>query len=141
MPRINSFADALRDWESLLAALNSTPDLLPVLDVERRALEHALDDARDLKAQQEAQTADRQELTQQIKEVVAQGKGLAITIRAVARGKIGYRNERLVLFKVAPVRPRRLRPAEVTPPPEAQPLADASGAPEAPAAEAHKPES
>jgi len=141
MPRINSFADALRDWESLLAALNSTPDLLPVLDVERRALENALDDARDLKAQQEVQTADRQELTQQIKEVVQQGKGLAITIRAVARGKLGYRNERLVLFKVAPVRPRRPAPAQVTPPPEAQPPVDASGASEAPAAEANKPES
>lgn len=55
---------------------------------------------------QEAQAAGRQELTQQIKAVVAHGKALAITIRAVAKGKLGYRNERLVRYKVAPVRKR-----------------------------------
>ena len=51
----------------------------------------------------------RQELTQKIKAVRAHGGGMVIAIRAVAKGKIGYRNERLVHFGVAPVRKRAAR--------------------------------
>jgi hypothetical protein len=106
MANTNSFADVLLDWEGLLAALQEDAGLQGTLDAERAALEKDLTEARALKARQEAQAAGRQELTQQIKAVVAHGKALAIAIRAVAKGKIGYRNERLVRYKVAPVRKR-----------------------------------
>lgn len=116
MASINSFADIVRDWESLIAAVKERGNLEEVLAAEVEALEKDLADVRLLKAEQEAQTAGRQELTQQIKELVIHGKALAISIRAVAKGKVGYRNEGLVLFKVAPVRSRPHRPAEVLPP-------------------------
>jgi hypothetical protein len=106
MANPNSFADLLLDWEGLLAALPEDAELQATLDAERQALEKDLAEARALKVRQEAQAAGRQELTQQIKAVVAHGKALAITIRAVAKGKLGYRNERLVRYKVAPVRKR-----------------------------------
>jgi len=73
--------------------------------------------------------------------LVSHGRGLAITIRSVARGKIGYRNEKLVLFKVAPVRSRKQPPVEPKPPVEVRQLAAAPGASQAPAAEAEKPDS
>jgi DNA repair exonuclease SbcCD ATPase subunit len=120
MASINSFADVTEDWEGLLAALPEHPDLLANLESERLALEQDLTEVRALKARQESLKAGRQELTQQIKTVVARGKATAITIRAVAKGKIGYRNERLVHFKVAPVR-KRTRKAVVVKPPEGEP--------------------
>jgi hypothetical protein len=116
MPDITSFAGTLQDWEGLLAALKEQPDLQVILEAERLALEKDLAEARLLKARQEAQIAGRQELTQQIKALVAHGREVAITIRSVARGKIGYRNERLVHFRVAPVRKRARKTAVVTPP-------------------------
>ncbi|HYG64859.1 MAG TPA: hypothetical protein VEL74_19920 [Thermoanaerobaculia bacterium] len=105
-----SFADVTLDWESILAALREHPDLLSILEAERLALETDLNLIRVLKSRQEAQAASRQELTQKIKAVRAHGVAQAIAIRAVAKGKIGYRNERLVHFKVAPVRSRRRAP-------------------------------
>lgn len=116
MASINSFADVMQDWEGLVAALKEDADLQATLDAERLALEKDLTEARSLKARQEAQAAGRQELTQQIKTVVAHGKTLAITIRAVAKGKLGYRNERLVHYKVAPVRKRTRKPLGAQPP-------------------------
>jgi hypothetical protein len=80
-----------------------------------------LSEARSLKARQELHNALRQELTQKIKDVVARGKEVAITIRAVAKGKIGYRSERLVQFKVAPVR-RRVRKTPAVTPPDPEPV-------------------
>jgi hypothetical protein len=114
-----SFADVTLDWESILAALREHPDLLSILEAERQALERDLTEIRVLKGRQQAQAASRQELTQRIKAVRAHGTGMAIAIRAVAKGKIGYRNERLVHFKVAPFRSRRRAPkTEEVPQPE-----------------------
>jgi len=115
MASINSFADIVQDWETLLAALRERPELLPILETERLDLDKVLAEVRSLKARQEAQTAGRQELTQQIKAEVVHGKAVAIAIRAVAKGKLGHRNERLVQFRVAPVRRRPRKP--VQPPP------------------------
>ena len=119
MPNVNSFADVTLDWEGLLAALREHPDLWNLLEPERLDLENDLTLVRNLKARQEAYKAGRQEMTQQIKAVVDRGRGKAIAIRAVAKGKIGFRNERLVHFKVAPVRTRKRKPVvEIQPPSE-----------------------
>lgn len=115
MASINSLADVLLDWEGLLAALLEHPELAEILGSERLALERDLAEVRALRARQEAQRAGAQELTQRIKGLVTHGKEVAITVRAVARGKIGYRNEGLVHFKVAPVR-KRPRKTVVNPP-------------------------
>lgn len=117
MPEINSFADVMQDWESLLAALRESPDLQPSLESELQTLESVLAGTRALKARQEMQNAGRQEVTQLIKAGVAQGREVAISIRAVVKGKLGYRNERLVHFRVAPVRPRSRKAAVAVKPP------------------------
>ena len=129
MASINSFADILLDWEGLLAALREHPELAATLEAERLALEQDLADARDFKAQQEIHKASRQELTQQIETVVDHGKEVTKTIRAVTKGRIGVRNERLVLFGVAPLRRRPRKPVVTVP----------EGEPEIPAPEVEKP--
>jgi hypothetical protein len=115
MASINSLADVLLDWEGLLAALLEHPALAEILGSERLALERDLAEVRALRARQEAQRAGAQELTQRIKGLVTHGKEVAITIRAVAKGKLGYRNEGLVHFKVAPVRKRPRKTVAVEP--------------------------
>lgn len=115
MSSINAFADVVQDWEGLLAAAKQHAELLGAVGPEMLSLEQDLTEARVLKARQEAQRAGRQELTQQIRELVSHGKAQAIAIRAVAKGKIGYRNERLVQFGMVPRRKRPRKPVAVEP--------------------------
>ncbi len=121
MSSINGFADIVQDWEGLLAAAKEHAELLGAVEPERLSLERDLADARILKARQEAQNAGRQELTQQIRELVGHGKAQAIAIRAVAKGKIGYRNERLVQFGMIPRRKRARKPVAAAKTPASAP--------------------
>lgn len=130
MATINSFPDVLEDWESLLAALAEHPDLHTTLEAERLALEQDLAEARALKKRQEALKAGRQEVTQQLRKVIDHGRETAISIRAVAKGKIGYRNERLVQFRMPPVRRRPRKPTVIVVPGE--PTGETGGSPPPP---------
>ncbi|HEY9419781.1 MAG TPA: hypothetical protein VIW92_00055 [Thermoanaerobaculia bacterium] len=119
MSSINSYADIVRDWAGLLEATQRNPDVQPSVEGERQSLRERLTELQGLKARQEELTALRQEVTQQITEVVKQGKETAIRLRSVARGKIGPKSERLVHFGVAPLR-RRTRKAAVAKSPDGE---------------------
>lgn len=108
MPSLNSYADIFRDWEMLLDASARSPEVQPGIEVERLVVEQVLSEVRALKARQDELTALRQQVTQQLKAAVVRGKEAAMQLRAVVKAKFGPRNERLVHFKVAPLR-RRLR--------------------------------
>jgi len=114
MSKGNSQADVMADWDELLQAVQSNPDLQPVVDAERQALTQSLTEVQNLKARQNEMTALRQESTQQLKDAVVKGKETAIKIRSVLRGKVGPKSERLVHFKIAPLRkrPRKTKETE-----------------------------
>jgi hypothetical protein len=122
MSSINSYADIIRDWVELLEATQRTPEVQPSLEQERQELAQFLADVQGLKARQEELKALRQQVTQQLNAAVKVGKEAAMRIRAIAKGKIGPRNERLAHFKVAPVRPRPRKPKE-----EEEPAGEAPG--------------
>jgi pantothenate synthetase len=113
MSSINSHPDIIRDWEGLLEAAERNPDVQPSIEEERQSLVKSLAEVQEIKARQEQLTALRQEATQQLAAAVTRGKEAAIRIRSMVRGKIGPKNERLVHFKVAPLRKRPRRPAAV----------------------------
>jgi hypothetical protein len=115
MASINSYADIVRDWTGLLEAAERNPDVQPSVEAERQSLAQALTEAQSLKARQDELTALRQEGTQQLNAVLTRGKETAMRVRAVVKGKIGPRSERLVHFNVAPLR-RRTRKAAAKPP-------------------------
>jgi len=122
MATINSIADVFRDWEGLNEAALRTPEIQAAVEPERLALLESFTEVQDLKGRQEELGGQRQEVTQQLKAAVARGREKAIRLRSVIRGKIGPRNERLVHFKVAPLRPRGPRkPAAELKPKEAEP--------------------
>lgn len=124
MPSLNSHADIIRDWELLLDASERSPEVQKGIEDERQGLTQVLAEVRALKARQDELTALRQQVTQQLKDAVARGKEAAIQLRAVAKAKFGPRNERLVHFKVAPLRRRVRKRAEgEKPPPEEVPAA------------------
>jgi hypothetical protein len=106
MGKVNSQADVMADWDELLQAVQSNPDLQPVVDAERQSLAQTLTEVQSLKARQNEMAALRQESTQQLREAVIKGKETAIKIRSVLRGKVGPKSERLVHFKIAPLRKR-----------------------------------
>jgi hypothetical protein len=78
----------------------------PSITEELAILDQSLGEVQAERARQEELTALRQESTQKLKAAVARGKDAAIRVRSVIRGKIGPRSERLVHFKVPPLRKR-----------------------------------
>ncbi|HYU35280.1 MAG TPA: hypothetical protein VEW48_24265 [Thermoanaerobaculia bacterium] len=120
MPSFNAFADVNRDLELLLDAAERSPEIQAGIEVERQAVAEVLADVRSLKARQDELTALRQQVTQQLKAAIARGKDAAMQLRAVVKAKFGPRNERLVHFKMAPLRKRPRKPVE-KPVPEEKP--------------------
>lgn len=116
MPIAGSYADTVGDWESLLASSQNNVDRLPDISRHTTALEQLLVQTRAMKAVQDSHTAARQEATQQLRKLIAQGRELAIRLRSVVKGEIGPMSERLVEFKMKPIRKRPRRKAATTPP-------------------------
>ena len=113
MGKVNSHADVMADWDELLEAIQSNPDLQPMVDAERQTLVKLLADAQGFKARQNELQGLRQEVTQNLADTVAKGKVTVTAIRSVLRGKVGPKSERLVHFKIAPLRKRPRKAKEV----------------------------
>lgn len=106
MSNASSQNDLFQMSEELLEAADRSPDVLSDVQSERRILEEALVEAKSLKARQQELTAQRQETTQKLKEALGRLREAWMLFRALARAKLGLRNERLVQFQVAPLRAR-----------------------------------
>lgn len=120
MPTATSYPDVVEDWEGLLTSARNNADKLPDISRHTTALELVLGQTKAMKALQQSHAAARQEATQELNKLLEQGRELAIRLRAVIKGEIGPKNERLVQFKVKPIRKRPRKtpepPPEVTPP-------------------------
>ena len=123
MPRKNSFADVLQDWEVLLRAYAANSDDLVAMEPHRAALEQTMSEVRNLKAAQDSFRGLRQQTTQQIVAKVQSGLDLARRLRGFAKGVYGPSNERLVQFQVAPIRRRGARRSVPVVAPEVMPTA------------------
>src|SRR5690349_1166076 len=122
-PIAGSYPDTVEDWEGLLTSARNNADKLPDISRHTTALELVLGQTKEVKALQLSHAAARQEATQQLKKLLSQGKELAIRLRAVVRGEIGPTSERLVQFKVKPIRKRAPRKTEEKPPEVTTPAA------------------
>jgi hypothetical protein len=116
MPNINSQALLIRHLEGLVDAAERSPEVKEQIEPEFKTLEASLLNLRTLKARQEELTALRQEITQQLTAAMVQSKESGIRFRAAVKAKLGPRNERLVHFKVAPLRKRPRKPVLVVKP-------------------------
>ncbi len=109
MASINGYPDIVVDWRSVLSAYDHHTELMAAAAEDRDLLQRLLANAERLKSLQDQLQGERQRATQQLNETFKQGKEAAMRIRSLARSKLGPKNEQLVQFGVAPVRPRRNR--------------------------------
>jgi hypothetical protein len=106
MPSARAQDSVIRDIEGLIDADDRNPETQQELVKERQGLVNSLSDIKPLKARQQELTAMRQEVTQQLNAAFQRGKDAAIAYRSAVRAKVGPRNERLVQYKIAPLRKR-----------------------------------
>lgn len=117
MPNNGSFADLVHDLERLLRAFEDNQEALEPATPQRDALDETLDNLQTLKARQESHAAQRQQATQELNLLMLQAREEARRFRGMAKGLLGTKNERLVQFRVAPLRSRPRLKAQAPPPP------------------------
>lgn len=117
MPNINSFADLVLDQERLLLAFDDNSAALAPAEPQRNAVAINLDRLRDAKARQDSFAAQRQQATQELLVLMSQAREDARRLRGMVKGLLGTKNERLVQFRVAPIRSRTRTVAPPPPPP------------------------
>jgi hypothetical protein len=118
----SSLADIIVDGETLLAALDANPVLLPNIEDARAPLELSLAEIKSLTFRERTLTGDRQQAVQDRRAAVLRSRDQSRVLRDFIRSKLGARSEKLVEFRVQPLRKRKGRkaPAE-TPPPGSDP--------------------
>ncbi|HEX4961810.1 MAG TPA: hypothetical protein VF173_13285 [Thermoanaerobaculia bacterium] len=115
MAIINAQGKIFRSWEASLNACQAQAAQLPNVGPLMKELQDTLDQARQVKAQQEESEAKRQGLTQQLAQLIQSGQEVARRLRGYAKSQLGTKNEMLVQFGAAPIR-RRVRSAKKTEP-------------------------
>lgn len=106
MPNNSSLADTLLDADQAIAAAVANADLLPSAGKHLEPLQKAVSNLKELSALQQRLIADKQKVTQDLNVATRLVKDLLLHLRAAVRSDIGPRSEKLVEFKVAPLRPR-----------------------------------
>ncbi|HEX9945700.1 MAG TPA: hypothetical protein VGG03_27135 [Thermoanaerobaculia bacterium] len=125
MSLINAQGDIFKEWEGLLNASQAHAGMLPNADPLRNSLQEILNQARQVKAVQEEHEGRRQRATQQLAELIKQGREVVRRLRSFAKSQLGTNNELLVQFGTAPIR-RRTRSAQK---PAQKPPAPGAGTP------------
>jgi hypothetical protein len=127
MAREPKYGVTLNGWERLLGSMEANAGDFPQFDTYRAQLKAMLDGARDASAQQAALAAEKQQATQRLQSVLADGRKLANFLRNGVRQRYGNRSEKLVEFGLRPFRSRIRALAPVTkkpPQPAAEPIPD-----------------
>jgi predicted transcriptional regulator len=104
MPIINAQGKVFRKWEGAVNACQAQAAQLPNVEPFKAELQDILNQARQVKAQQEDNQAKRQALTQQLAELIKRGQESARRLRSYAKAQLGTKNELLVQFGAAPIR-------------------------------------
>ena len=109
----NSYADYLRNWGELVAAIEANPDLA-YLEEQRALLETEVEAFRGLVVRQASQKRQAQETTREIEALVVRSRDMATRLRDAIRGHYGRTAEMLVEYRLQPRRPSASTPP--TPP-------------------------
>jgi hypothetical protein len=109
-----NFATKVLDLEQLRESIAKHLALAPGVEKFLAPLDTTLARIRTLSALRTTLTADKQKATQDLNATVVEAQNMAIDARAVIRGEVGARSEKLVEFGVAPLRRRGRKPKPVT---------------------------
>ena len=141
MPNISAYADAFREWDKLIGALNENGALIPGHEAQKAGLAATLEEAKQLKIQQESFAGNRLAATDRFLNKVDEGRQKFSQLRSFIVSVLGPRSPLLPQFGISSkpetiVNPR-LRKAKAKTPskPTGTPTAPPSqptGAPPAP---------
>lgn len=121
MTRERTQSGKLGDWSRLGATVRENSADLPHLETSVQRLEALQTQGVDLTKEQRAFRAIKQEKTQQLKTVLAEGTRLATLLRSAVKQHYGPTSEKLAEFDLKPFRGRKAKTEPVPAPgPEAQ---------------------
>ncbi|MES1245297.1 MAG: hypothetical protein ABUT39_27085 [Acidobacteriota bacterium] len=106
MPNSKSYGATVNGWEELLTALEENSGELAQLDLPRQRLQTLLDQIRAFTAEQAALTASRQQATERVYFLLAQGRKLATVLRTSVREHYGNRSQKVAEFGLQPLHTR-----------------------------------
>ena len=115
MAREPQYGVTLNGWERLLLSLEANKNDFPQLETYRALLATALQQVRETSAEQAALIASKQDATQRLQKLIADGRKVATLLRTALRQHYGNRSEKLVEFDLQPLRARP-RPVTTVPP-------------------------
>jgi hypothetical protein len=119
MSKPKSYAETVNGFEELLTALGENSGDLPQLDLPRQRLQTILNQLRAFTTEQAAFTAGRQQATERVYFLLAQGRKLATVLRASVREHYGNRSQKVAEFGLQPLHTRsRSADDNPLPPPE-----------------------
>ena len=118
MSESNSYAETVITWEKELAAAERNSTDLPQAEIPREKLQGVLTAIRGVAAEQATLTANKQEATQRIYTLLAQGRKVSTLLRTIVREHYGNRSEKLAEFGMQPLRGRPRNPETPGPLPE-----------------------
>ncbi|HEX4495192.1 MAG TPA: hypothetical protein VIE43_05945 [Thermoanaerobaculia bacterium] len=120
MANQSTYAASFLDWEGLIAAVDRNSASLPGAEPAREALQTLLEQGKNLKLQQEGFAGSRQGTTEQLRDVLDEGREAARMLRAFVTSRLGSRSEVLAEYKIPPSRSRKVKRTKTpTPPPPA----------------------
>ena len=105
------------EWQKLIKPLAGNPDLA-YLATQRDKLAGLLDQAVEITHQQNALTAQKQELSKQLQTIMIEGQRTATILRKSIAGHYGVRSEKLAEFGMQPFRGRPFIPRTRKPKPQ-----------------------
>jgi len=118
MSRERTQSGKFGDWTRISATVRANSAALPHLETSVARLEVLLAQGVDLTKEQAVFRASKQEKTQQLQAVLAEGSRLATLLRNAVKQHYGPTSEKLAEFGLQPFRGRKAKPA---PEPEPEP--------------------
>jgi hypothetical protein len=120
MTRETTYAGRIEDIRRLNAALADNQEEIAHLEGARQRLDSILGRSQEVSKRQAALKASKQELSQQLKQLVTEGQRVAHAVRSLLKEHYGSRAEKLAEFGIQPFRgrPRKVKPEvpELPPP-------------------------
>ncbi|MES1245846.1 MAG: hypothetical protein ABUT39_29835 [Acidobacteriota bacterium] len=119
MQKERTHSGILGAWQRLLDAMSANTTDLPHLEASRQLLVDHLDQTQALLRRQAAQTAEKQQSSQDLRARISDGQRMATMLRQGIKQHFGIRSEKLAEFGLATYRGRaaRTKPENPTPPP------------------------
>ena len=119
MQNETTYSGILGLWQRLLDALSANTTDLPHLELSRSLFVDHLNQTQALLRRQAAQTAEKQQSSQDLQMKISDGQRMATMLRQGIKQHFGIRSEKMAEFGLAPFRGRaaRKKPENPTPPP------------------------